>query len=66
MLEYLNRLEEITCYLNDDFLKNKINFIKDTINDRKFLLTFVGQFSSWKSIIIYNILDMELLPVRIL
>lgn len=66
MLEYLNRLEEITGYLNDDFLKNKINFIKDTINDRKFLLTFVGQFSSGKSRLINNILDMELLPVRIL
>lgn len=66
MLEYLNRLEEITSYLNDDFLKNKINLIKDAINDRKFLLTFVGQFSSGKSRLINNILDMELLPVRIL
>lgn len=36
MLEYLNGLEEVTTYLNDNFLKNKINLIKDAINERKF------------------------------
>ena len=66
MLEYLNGLEEVTTYLNDNFLKNKINLIKDAINERKFLLTFVGQFSSGKSRLINNILGIDILPVRIL
>lgn len=66
MLTYLSTLEEITEYLKDDFSLENINFIKEAINNKKFLLSFVGQFSSGKSRLINNILDQDLLPVRIL
>lgn len=66
MLDYLNTLQDITKYLKDDFSYKNISFIKNAINDKKFLLSFVGQFSSGKSRLINNILDKELLPVRIL
>lgn len=66
MIDYLNELQDITKYLKDDLAYKDINFIKDTLNDKKFLLSFVGQFSSGKSRLINNILNKELLPVRIL
>lgn len=65
MINYLNNYEEIADYLNDDISVRDINSIKEVLYDKKFLLTFVGQFSSGKSKLINNIIEKDLLPVKI-
>ena len=61
----LENYEEIAAYLKDDILIKDINSIKEALDDKKFLLTFVGQFSSGKSKLINNIIEKDLLPVKI-
>lgn len=65
MINYLNNYEEIADYLDDDISIRDINSIKEALDDKKFLLTFVGQFSSGKSKLINNIIEKNLLPVKI-
>ena len=65
MMNDLENYEEIASYLKDDILIKDINSIKEALNDKKFLLTFVGQFSSGKSKLINNIIEKDLLPVKI-
>lgn len=65
MINYLNDYEEIAAYLDDDISIRDINSIKEALDKKKFLLTFIGQFSSGKSKLINNIIEKDLLPVKI-
>lgn len=65
MINYLNNYEKIADYLDDDISIRDINSIKEALYNKKFLLTFVGQFSSGKSKLINNIIEKDLLPVKI-
>lgn len=65
MLNTLDKYSEIISFLKEDKLLNDINLMKKSLEERKFLLTFVGQFSAGKSKLINNILEQDILPVHI-
>lgn len=65
MLETLDKYMEIAKYLEDESCYNDLEFVKNSLCNKEFLLTFVGQFSSGKSKLINNIINRDLLPVKI-
>ena len=43
MINYLNDYEEIAAYLDDDISIRDINSIKEALDKKKFLLTFISK-----------------------
>lgn len=64
MLDILEKHKEISMFLNDENSGKDIDLMKRAIEEKKFLLCFVGQFSAGKSKLINNIIGKELLPVH--
>ena len=65
MIEDLEKYKEIANYLKEDYLIESIDLMKSSINNKEFLLSFVGQFSAGKSRLINNIIERDILPVHI-
>ena len=65
MLKILDKYNEIAKYLNEDYIINDIENMKESIREKKFLLSFVGQFSAGKSKLINNIVGQDILPVHL-
>lgn len=65
MLNILDKYKEIATYLKEDYLIQNIDLMKKAINNKEFLLSFVGQFSAGKSKLINNIIGQDILPVHI-
>ncbi|WP_394884682.1 dynamin family protein [Clostridium butyricum] len=65
MLNNLCKMYEISEYINDENALNNINLMKNAIDKKNFILSFVGQFSAGKSKLINNIIGKEILPVHI-
>lgn len=55
MLNNLCKMYEISEYINDENALNNINLMKNAIDKKNFILSFVGQFSAGKSKLINNI-----------
>lgn len=65
MIETIDNMIEIADYLNDSDTNLKLKRHRQTLEDKKFLLTVIGQFSAGKSRLINNLLEREVLPVHI-
>lgn len=65
MLKILDKYNEVAKYLEEDSIVNEIESMKESINEKKFLLSFIGQFSAGKSKLINNIVGQDILPVHI-
>lgn len=65
MLNILNKYNEVAKYLKEDSILNDIESMKESIKEKTFLLSFVGQFSAGKSKLINNIVGQDILPVHI-
>lgn len=65
MLNILDKYKEVATYLKEDYLIQNIDSMKKAINNKEFLLSFVGQFSAGKSKLINNIIGQDVLPVHI-
>lgn len=65
MLDTLEKYKEVAQFLKDDKSIYNIDLMKEAIEEKQFLLSFVGQFSAGKSKLINNIIGKEVLPVHI-
>lgn len=65
MIETIDSMIEIADYLNDSDTNLKLKRLRQTLEEKKFLLTVIGQFSAGKSRLINNLLEREVLPVHI-
>lgn len=65
MLKILDKYNEVAKYLKEDSIVNEIESMKESIKEKKFLLSFIGQFSAGKSKLINNIVGQDILPVHI-
>lgn len=65
MLKILDKYNEVAKYLKEDSIVNDIESMRESLNEKRFLLSFVGQFSAGKSKLINNIVGQDILPVHI-
>lgn len=65
MLDTLEKYKEVAQFLKEDTSRYNIDLMEEAIEEKKFLLSFVGQFSAGKSKLINNIIGKEVLPVHI-
>lgn len=64
MLEKINKLIEIGKYLNDDDYSVQLVRMHDSLENKEYLLSVMGQFSAGKSRLINNLLEKDVLPVH--
>lgn len=64
MLEKINKLIEIGKYLNDDDYSVQLVRMHDSLENKEYLLSVMGQFSAGKSRLINNLLEKDILPVH--
>ena len=64
-MKNLDNYIDIASFLNDGILTMKYHNMKERLNNGKFLLPVVGQFSSGKSHFINNFLGEDILPVKV-
>lgn len=65
MLKMLDKYNEVAKYLKEDSIVNDIESMRESLKEKRFLLSFLGQFSAGKSKLINNIVGQDILPVHI-
>lgn len=65
MRDKLNKLLEISSFTGNIALSEKINRMNNSLDSGNYMLAFMGQFSSGKSMLINNLLGKKILPVHI-
>lgn len=63
-LDLLNKYSEVAEFINDSATKSLLGIFERQLNEREFLLPFMGQFSAGKSKLINHILGRDILPTR--
>ena len=65
MQERIEKLREIAAYLKDDLYNEQLIRTRDSIEEKTFLLTVMGQYSAGKSRLLNNLIGRPILPVHI-
>ena len=64
MKEKINKLLEISEYLNDNESVIQLKRIEELLDDNRYLLAVMGEFSAGKSSLINNLFEKQVLPVH--
>lgn len=64
MKEKINKLIEISEYLNDNESVIQLKRIEESLDDNSYLLSIMGEFSAGKSSLINNLFGKQVLPVH--
>ena len=65
MLKYINEVIEAAEYLKDTDSVNQLKRMERSLEEKNYLLAFMGQFSAGKSKLINNLVGKTILPVHI-
>lgn len=64
MKEKINKLIEISEYLNDNESVIQLKHLENSLEDESYILSIMGEFSAGKSSLINNLFEKQILPVH--
>lgn len=64
MMDKINKLIEISEYLNDNESVIQLKRLADSLEDNSYILSIMGEFSAGKSSLINNLFGKQILPVH--